>query len=195
MNATGISCGRCAVRWLPAAPLEAGALTECPGCGVKVRVRVFPALVREVRVDRAQPVVMASEAACLFHPTQRASVACDQCGCFLCALCDLEFGGRHLCPACLESAEKGAREEALERGRTRHDHVVGAMVFAGLLFGCGLLGPVLGPAAMGYTAWAWNKTPSLVERSRLRMALACVAALGLTVWGVFIWVRIGQGME
>ena len=158
-------------------------------------MRVFPALVRENRVERAQPVVMASEAACLFHPTQRAAVACDQCGCFLCALCDLEFGGRHLCPVCLESAEKGAREEALERGRLRHDHVVWAMVLGALLFGCGFLGPVLGPVAMGYTAWAWRKAPSLTERSRVRMAVACVAALGLTGWGVFIWASMGRGME
>ena len=26
---------------------------------------------------------------------------CGRCGRFLCALCDLDIGGRHLCPACV----------------------------------------------------------------------------------------------
>ena len=36
----------------------------------------------------------------------KAVIACESCGRFLCTLCDLEFGGRHICPNCLSAGRK-----------------------------------------------------------------------------------------
>lgn len=40
---------------------------------------------------------------CYFHPTNRAALPCDSCGRFLCTVCDMPVGSRHLCPVCLSS--------------------------------------------------------------------------------------------
>lgn len=47
-----------------------------------------------------------SDASCFFHAGKKAAVACETCGRFLCSLCDLEFGGRHICPPCLAAGRK-----------------------------------------------------------------------------------------
>lgn len=190
MKPAELSCDKCGLSWFPDDPARAEALAACPGCGAVVAVAMFPAFGRAAVVVAAQPVVTAAEAACFFHPTQRAAVACDQCGCFLCALCDLELRGRHLCPNCLEAADREGREASLERGRTRHDHVVWAILGFTLLLGCGLLAPVTAPLTLGYIAWAWRKPPSLVERSRLRMGLAVPVAVGGLGLGVFMWLSM-----
>jgi len=56
--------------------------------------------------DRA----LEGEAACFFHPANRAVLPCDSCGRFLCTICDLPVGSRHLCPVCLS---KGLGKEKL----------------------------------------------------------------------------------
>jgi hypothetical protein len=44
---------------------------------------------------------MEGEAVCFFHPQNSARLACDVCGRFVCSICDLLVGSRHLCPVCL----------------------------------------------------------------------------------------------
>ena len=53
---------------------------------------------------------MEGEAVCFFHPSNRAALACDSCGRFVCSICDLPVGTRHLCPVCLS---KGLGKEKL----------------------------------------------------------------------------------
>lgn len=68
---------------------------------------IFPAFHAGPRIGRpGEPLVDASEASCFFHAGKRAAIACESCGRFLCALCDLDVGGRHICPACLSAGRK-----------------------------------------------------------------------------------------
>jgi hypothetical protein len=126
----------------------------------------------------------AGEAACYFHGTRRAEVACEVCGRLICGLCDLELGGRHVCPACLPELEKRGRLETLERGRTRYDALVWTLLLLPLI-ALGFAGLVTGPMAFGLAIWKWRAPPSRVDRTRLRLALAlpvAVAEFGLGVW-------------
>jgi hypothetical protein len=116
-------------------------------------------------------------------------VACEECGCFLCNLCDLEFGGRHLCPNCLEAAEKESKAEALQRRRVRHDHVVWALLLLPLL-ACGVAMPLTAPLALGYALWKWRTAESMVSRVRLRLALAVPVALLELAGGTWFWVMV-----
>jgi len=103
----------CPVCRTPLGPYGLDAVQEarCPSCRTSLRGQVFAAWWTlpekfESKLDRAQE----GEAVCFFHPSNRAALACDACGRFICTICDLPLGARHLCPVCLS---KGLGKEKL----------------------------------------------------------------------------------
>jgi hypothetical protein len=139
----------------------------------------------------AQQRVLDSESSCYFHAGKRAAVACDQCGRFLCALCDFDLNGRHLCPRCLESGEREGRLEELERSRTRYDRLVWAMLILPVVFFPALfLAPMTAAAALGLAIWKWHAPASRVHRTRLRLAFAMPVAVLELAGSLVMWVAM-----
>ena len=123
MNRDAVSCTRCGAD-LPWQSLNAGRALPCPNCGSSVTVRAFPALLRGLGEGVAgADLLVADESSCFFHPSKMATVTCASCGRFLCSLCDLELGERHLCPACLETGQNQGRFAKLARRRVMHDSI------------------------------------------------------------------------
>src|SRR5258706_3513950 len=123
MPAEAICCAVCS--WPFDAELwnRAGAV-RCPSCGSPVQVAVFPAVERTGAGTLPEKLGAESEASCFYHPFSRAVVPCDQCGRFLCSLCDLDIDGRHLCPACLLPGPGAQRTALIDPRRTMYDTVV-----------------------------------------------------------------------
>ena len=184
---------------LPDTSLSTGALVAYPECGTQQQTELFPAFFRSTKSGSAgETIVVEGEAGCFFHPDKKAAAHCVECGRFLCALCDLELNGRHLCPGCLESGQRKGRLLELERRRTLYDSA--ALFFASLplLVWPGTL--ITAPAALGLVFYGWNKPGSLIPRTRWRFVLAFVLALaqviGWCVLGYFIvleWNKEGGG--
>lgn len=154
--------------------------SACPACQATLQVIPFPALGRQAPTGGAsEPVANPDDAACFQHPTKKAVVPCDACGRFLCALCDLEVEGQHLCPACLESGRRKGTVAALERSRTRWDQITVTLAALGLVTGC--LAPVAAVANLVITVLKWNQPQSRVASGRATMvgatAIAWVLAL------------------
>jgi hypothetical protein len=106
MAAQELSCPKCRGA-LPPPQAEGAGMAVCPRCRTRAEFEVFPAHFAGPRLGRpGEALVDASEASCFFHPEKRASIACESCGRFLCALCDLEMEGRHICPTCLAAGRK-----------------------------------------------------------------------------------------
>jgi len=152
----------------------------CRGCGRQLRVDTFPALLaRTVPGRDGRPLIVGDNASCFFHPARQAEVICESCGRFLCALCDLEVNGRHLCSTCLEKTTREAPGIELVKERTRYDSialtlaVLPIITIRGTLFGA--------PAALFVVFRYWNKPGSLVGkrgwRSRFLFASAAVVAM------------------
>ncbi len=78
---------------------------------------LFPALFRVDRVDAESIGLVVGESSCFFHETKKATVACSSCGRFLCGLCDVEIGGDHICPSCIDSQMQKGQLDTLERSR------------------------------------------------------------------------------
>jgi len=109
MAAQDLSCPKCH----GALPAPAGAgrgIAVCPRCRAHAEFEGFPALFAGPRIGRpGEALVDSSEASCFFHAEKKAVIACESCGRFLCALCDLEMEGRNICPTCLATGRtKGA---------------------------------------------------------------------------------------
>ncbi len=116
MNAQGIACPKCRAP-LPESAWHSGP-AQCPACRKRLELEVFPALFAGPRIGRAgEALVDASEASCFFHAEKRAAVACESCGRFLCALCDLEMDGRHICPTCLAAGRKKGAMSGMDQFR------------------------------------------------------------------------------
>src|SRR5689334_13554458 len=96
-----VQCGSCSAP-VPQSLFNQPDLAPCSQCGRLLQVEVFPAFFRPIAKGRdADPLLVDGEASCFYHPQKKASLPCDACGRFLCALCDCELHGQHFCPGCL----------------------------------------------------------------------------------------------
>jgi DNA-directed RNA polymerase subunit RPC12/RpoP len=187
MAALEIPCGSCSTP-VPPEFWNRPEGVRCPTCGHEVRVVVFPAIEHTRAGASPEPLAIETEASCFYHPQSRAAVPCDECGRFLCRLCDLELDGRHLCPACFQAGIDTRKLAHLERRRTMYDSI--ALALAGLCAVRGGRVAVTAPAALYTVIRRWRAPGSIVPRTRIRYYLAAVFALAeiagfaLVIWAI-----------
>jgi hypothetical protein len=185
-----LRCPRCKTAL---SPRHLADIEECPACGTKVQAYVFPAWFKgPVPVHTAQPVLTEKDSSCYYHKSKQAVVPCDACGRFLCALCDCDIQGQHYCPGCVSVAKDKGRLLQFERSRTNHDSV--ALTLAILSTFLGPLALALGPAAILWALWFWNRPGSLLPRTKARSVMAVVIGLASTCgWGFGTYKMIFDG--
>ncbi len=186
MTGSPVQCSQCGMA-LPAGCLNQPELVPCPGCGAPSQAAVFPALFREAKSGAVGEVIQVDgEAACFFHANKKAVVPCAGCGRFLCALCDCDLNGQHLCPSCLETGKRKGKLKNLENHRTLHDRIALALaVYPLLIFYFTLL---TAPIALFIAVRYWNAPTSILRRTKARFVAAIVlASLQLVGWGVGIY--------
>ena len=170
----------------------------CPDCHAPLLARVFPAFFRaQAGVRAAESVVSDEDAGCFYHPRKKAVVPCQQCGRFLCALCDLKLDGRHLCPGCVEAGRAANGALALQNGlllqpRILHDKLALGLATVPLI--PIFLGFTLftAPVALFLVVRYWNEPRRRpVPSGRGRLILAGLLALGqLAAWGCLFYYRL-----
>jgi hypothetical protein len=161
---------------LPTDVLNAPELRQCPGCHTRLQVHVFPARFRPPATGGAGERILAeSEASCFYHPEKRAAVPCDACGRFLCALCDCELQGQHLCPHCLQTGRDQGRLSRLETTRVRYDNVALSLAVLPLLVF--YLTVVTAPMTVYLVIRHWKTPLSILPCTRIRFVCALMLAL------------------
>ena len=192
-SSRSIRCPRCALG-LDLTGFAGGALVDCPACRSRLRAEVYPAFENPPAAvsTSSGEHALDGEAACFFHPEKRAVLACEACGRFVCALCDVPLGTRHLCPTCLGTSK--APELIALRWCWANVALLVGIVPLVLSFG---MWPVLflsGPAAMFIALWSWNKPGSLVGGPRHWVAmlgliggvlqLGIIAGVAILIWKI-----------
>lgn len=189
-----ITCGKCA--W----PLEADSWnrvggTICPRCRARVDVTVFPAMLRPAAGALPQPLQTDTEASCFYHPGNRAASPCEDCGRFLCKLCEIPLGTKTVCPACFASGARENKIQDLDRKRTMYDSIALLLsTLPGLAIWPALFAA---PAALYFVIRYWRAPSSLVPRTRVRYYLAALFALAeLTGVGfvIYAFVQVATGV-
>lgn len=147
----------------------------------------FPALTRPVAAGVQAAPMIENGATCFFHPRNAAHVPCDDCGRFLCALCDLPLGGRHLCPSCIETAVRKPTENPWSSnrflwGRAALIASLGPVLFYPFTF----LTFLTAPAALVLCILWWKKPGSLTGGGRLSLVLALI----FSVAQILVWIAI-----
>ncbi len=190
-------CDRCRLV-LPDAVFNTPEPVACPGCHAPLLARVFPAFRRPPAVaPTAESVGSEEDASCFYHARKKAVVPCSRCGRFLCALCDLELDGRHLCPSCVEAGRVAGGRAALADGlplrpRTLHDKIALTLATVPLFPLFWLFTLLTAPVALFLSIRYWHEPArSPVPRGRWRLVLAGVLALGqLGVWAYVFYYRL-----
>lgn len=184
MSVGVLSCTRCQ------APLDRPNLyntadpVSCPGCGALLQAELFPAAFREESPGpQAENVLVEGESSCFYHPNKKAVIPCEACGRFLCALCDLELRGQHLCPACLERGQQKRALKHLENYRVRYDNLALLVALAPLLAWPFTL--LTAPGTVFFAVRHWNSPTSCVRPTRVRLVLAIIlGVLQMAGWMV-----------
>jgi len=147
----------------------------CPHCHKHIQAIVFRAFGGSGAGATAQQILTGAEASCFYHPGNQAATPCDECGRFLCHLCDLSVDGRHLCPNCFQSGVKQRRISAFDGQRTLHDTIALALATLPPF----MIWPVVfsAPLTLYWVIRYWKAPPSLVPRTRIRFYLAALFAL------------------
>lgn len=169
MRNTIVRCGQCSGVLRATDGTGAGSI-PCPTCGTEVRVWLFPALHRARNGQQAQALQEEGHSSCMNHPQKRAISVCDGCGKFLCALCDVDWNGEHLCPACIVHRKDADAEGGM---RTRYVHYdLIAMTLALVSIPMWVMGFFLAPMAVFIGIRYWNAPHRPVPYRRWPLVLA-----------------------
>lgn len=189
-----IDCQHCGAK-LPPSHFAPGVITKCPRCLWRQQVEFFPAFYRKpAPVQTGQALLEDGEASCFYHAQKKAVVACESCGRFLCALCEVEFAGQRLCPACIEAGKTRKKIRNLETHRVLYDDIALSLAILPLLAYPITL--VTGPISLYYAIRYWKAPLSIIPRSRLRFVLAALIALVEVAAWIFVlvmWIFFNKG--
>ncbi|HXW56829.1 MAG TPA: hypothetical protein VEJ67_13850 [Candidatus Cybelea sp.] len=92
----------------------------CLYCQEQLQIRLWPV----IRQDAGAAVPMGDQATCFFHPDKAFHACCQRCGRFVCALCDLQLGGDHVCPTCFERGRADSGLGDAGKAEWRHRDVL-----------------------------------------------------------------------
>jgi hypothetical protein len=181
-----VACTRCKMP-LPEFVVNRGEFVPCPECAALLRVEVFPALFRaQVQGQEAEALLDEAESSCFYHPAKRAVVPCEACGRFLCALCDVELRGQHLCPSCLEIGKSKGKLKTLQNNRVLYDNAALALALLPILIFWTTL--ITAPVALFVALRYWKAPSSLLPRTKIRFIFAIVIAIvQMLVWAGVIY--------
>ena len=168
-----IRCDRCGTP-VDAAAWNTGLFAPCP-CGAKLYARTYPMLVSPLPGGRGGSDLSGEDQSCCFHhPKKQAVVACDTCGRFLCGLCDLAVGERHVCGTCFRRAMLESTDAQLCPHRPTHDQA--AITLAVI--------PVTAPLGVYLALRHWNSPGSVLGvRKRLMATAVVVGLISTAFWG------------
>ncbi len=173
---------------LPVTHYNQPELAGCPTCQSMVEVSVFPALYQILKAIPAESALSAGEANCFNHPQNKAVVVCEDCGRFLCALCEVEIGAKRSCPDCIERGRSLGEKQELITRRTMHDSIALSLALLPVL-----MWPVTvltAPAALFYAIRHWKSPTSILPRTKIRS----LAAMFFAVLQIGGWLALLYGV-
>lgn len=179
MRNTIVRCGRCSGALNIPEAIGAGSV-DCRSCATPTQVWLFPALYREREAQKAQALQEEGHSSCMNHPQKRAVAVCDACGKFLCALCDVDWNGEHLCPSCIGHRKNADPEGALRTEYYHYDLI--ALLLALIAIPTSFFGIFIAPIViyLGWRYWKapWRPVPYRKWTMVLAVLLATMALIG-----------------
>ncbi len=160
---------------------------KCAFCSQSHLLELFPAFWRDSAEDsqgKPRRIVTPDQASCFFHASNEAASVCGGCGRFICELCQVDFQGSMLCPACIQAGFRKGNYTHLDKKRFLYDEIALFLALLPIVFLP--LAILTAPAAVIFAIRFWRAPLGLVKRSRIRFVLALILSLAqigvLAVW-------------
>ncbi len=162
-----IRCENCDTT-IDKAQINTRSFSPCSQCGTFIRTDIFNAALRvHEKGDEPETIVLSDDAGCFYHPSKKAVMPCASCGRFLCALCDIDMDGSHICFSCMEKGHEEKNKQHLETHRFLPD---------GLALRLSLLPPlslvfsfftcVTAPLSIYFVIKYWKSQTSITPRGK-----------------------------
>jgi hypothetical protein len=183
---SSVYCAKCH-QPLQTEAFNTGEWTECASCKSSLYAIAFPSLIRPVPQGETGDLLLDStEASCYYHLEKKAATTCEYCGRFLCALCDIDWNGTHLCARCIETGKVKGRIQGLQNRRVLYDNIaLGLAVVPLLLLFTIYFTFITAPIALYISIRHWNSPRSILPRTRIRFVIAIVLSI-LQIGGWFV---------
>lgn len=187
MQKSSIHCSSCSTL-LPFDIFNTDRRENCDYCHRETYAFAFPALIQPLeQIKTGEQILVEGDAGCFFHPQKKAVISCAYCGRFLCGLCDIEFGGQHLCATCIEAGKRKKTWKSLEDRRVLYDDMALALAILPMIFVYVVV--ITAPISIFLAIRHWNSPSSIIpRRSKLRMTFAIlisflqIAGLGTLIF-------------
>ncbi|MDQ3624820.1 MAG: hypothetical protein M3463_20455, partial [Verrucomicrobiota bacterium] len=112
-------------------------------------------------------------------------------GRFLCPICDVEFGHRHLCPACLEAGKKKGKIAQLDNRRALYDSTALALGVLPVLIPVFIYFTIItAPMTLYFVIRYWNAPSSVIPRWKWRFVVAAIFAIAQLAGWTWLFSRI-----
>lgn len=176
MQKSSIYCSSCS-NLIPIELFNTDQPEECSYCSRQTYAFAFPALVRpSEQANSGEQILVEGDASCFFHPQKKAEISCEHCGRFLCSLCDIEFGGQHLCAACIEAGKKKKTLKTLEDRRVLYDDLALALAIVPMILFYVVV--ITAPISIFMSIRHWNSPSSIIpRRTKLRFTFAILISV------------------
>lgn len=175
-----VNCSNCGAA-LSAENFKRPGQGKCTRCQTEQEIVVFPAIYRRLQSSRAE-AISGEEANCFNHPRKKAVIVCEDCGRFLCSLCDIQIGNHHSCPVCIDLGRKQGSASALVTTRAIHDSIALSLAILPVIMWPITL--LTAPATVFYAIRHWRSPTSILPRSKIRyVAAILIASLQILGWG------------
>ena len=163
---------------------------QCANCKTEITLFTFPALLKKEKARSAAPKVDEEESCCFYHAEAKAERVCEDCGRFLCGLCDVSFKGKHLCTICIQELTT-KKDKAFSGDVFRYDILAFHIALVSCLFYPFAI--ISAPIVIFLVIYGLSKPNGVVPRSRWRFVVAPILALIMfsVIIGLIIIVMMG----
>jgi len=161
----------------------------CPHCGKQVNWYIFPRYFASQQKDLTfDNITSDGESSCYYHSDKKAVVTCDQCGKFLCSLCDLELNNKHICPNCFNSGKKKKKSFEFEDSRILYDDLALAIAFWPIFtFYFTIFGSFI---SMYFAIRYWNVNSSVITHNKLKKIVAIILSLLEILFWIILFIYL-----
>ncbi len=188
-----ISCLKCRAL-LDTASLNTSWFTACPRCNAPNQAWIFPsALADTPKTVESRDLIIEDDAGCFYHPSKQAVVTCGFCGRFLCALCDIDMEGNHICFTCMAAGKEKKTLVPLENYRMLYDALAVRLAIFPVIF-FWFITFMTAPVAIFLSIRHWHSPSSIVPRKKkLWFIIAIILSLiQVAGWGVLVFFIMGK---
>ena len=154
----------------------------CPTCKNRIKLTLFPSFYSQEKSEqKVSDITNTEDASCFFHANKKANFICQQCGRFICNLCNVGTKTKPLCSACFNENLTQKKKVEYESSRILWDDIALVLAFWPIFTISFTL--ITAPAAFFMVIFTWKKKTSIVPRSVTRKILALV----LSSTQIFLW--------